>query len=72
MSEPCNGPGPVQERGRIRRDVPRFVIGCEEDEQDMGQMEAGMKNEMLHQDDMEVYKNESVSERNEWHHVATW
>ncbi|XP_032445689.1 inositol hexakisphosphate and diphosphoinositol-pentakisphosphate kinase 2 isoform X11 [Xiphophorus hellerii] len=63
MSEPCNGPGPVQERGRIRRDVPRFVIGCEEDEQDMGQMEAGMKNEMLHQDDMEVYENESPSER---------
>ncbi|XP_027882847.1 inositol hexakisphosphate and diphosphoinositol-pentakisphosphate kinase 2 isoform X11 [Xiphophorus couchianus] len=63
MSEPCNRPGPVQERGRIRRDVPRFVIGCEEDEQDMGQMEAGMKNEMLHQDDMEVYENESPSER---------
>ncbi|XP_054915083.1 inositol hexakisphosphate and diphosphoinositol-pentakisphosphate kinase 2 isoform X12 [Poeciliopsis prolifica] len=63
MSEPCNGPGPVEERGRIRRDVPRFVIGCEEDEQDMGQMEAGMKNEMLRQDDMEVYENESPSER---------
>ncbi|XP_043981447.1 inositol hexakisphosphate and diphosphoinositol-pentakisphosphate kinase 1 isoform X7 [Gambusia affinis] len=63
MSEPCNGPGPVEERGRIRRDVPRFVIGCEEDEQDMGQMEAGMKNEMLRQDDMEVYGNESPSER---------
>ncbi|XP_008408959.1 inositol hexakisphosphate and diphosphoinositol-pentakisphosphate kinase 2 isoform X15 [Poecilia reticulata] len=63
MSEPCNGPRPVEERGRIRRDVPRFVIGCEEDEQDMGQMEAGMKNEMLHQDDMEVYENESPSER---------
>ncbi|XP_016516974.1 inositol hexakisphosphate and diphosphoinositol-pentakisphosphate kinase 1 isoform X14 [Poecilia formosa] len=63
MSEPCNGPGPVEEQGWIRRDVPRFVIGCEEDEQDMGQMEAGMKNEMLRQDDMEVYENESSSER---------
>ncbi|KAM4553023.1 inositol hexakisphosphate and diphosphoinositol-pentakisphosphate kinase 1 isoform 1-T1 [Fundulus diaphanus] len=63
MSEPCNGPGPVEERGRIRGGVPCSVIGCEEDEQDMGQMEAGMKNEMLRQEDMEDDENESPSER---------
>uniref|UniRef100_A0A3Q2PSW1 Inositol hexakisphosphate and diphosphoinositol-pentakisphosphate kinase n=1 Tax=Fundulus heteroclitus TaxID=8078 RepID=A0A3Q2PSW1_FUNHE len=63
MSEPCNGPGPAEERGRIRGGVPCSVIGCEEDEQDMGQMEAGMKNEMLRQEDMEDDDNESPSER---------
>uniref|UniRef100_A0A146X6C5 Inositol hexakisphosphate and diphosphoinositol-pentakisphosphate kinase n=1 Tax=Fundulus heteroclitus TaxID=8078 RepID=A0A146X6C5_FUNHE len=63
MSEPCNGPGPAEERGRIGGGVPCSVIGCEEDEQDMGQMEAGMKNEMLRQEDMEDDENESPSER---------
>ncbi|XP_036002823.1 inositol hexakisphosphate and diphosphoinositol-pentakisphosphate kinase 2 isoform X4 [Fundulus heteroclitus] len=63
MSEPHNGPGPAEERGRIRGGVPCSVIGCEEDEQDMGQMEAGMKNEMLRQEDMEDDENESPSER---------
>ncbi|KAM4734800.1 inositol hexakisphosphate and diphosphoinositol-pentakisphosphate kinase 2 isoform 2-T2 [Anableps anableps] len=63
MSEPCNGPGPVEERGQIHGDVPRFVIGCEEDEQDMGQMEAGMKNEMFRHKNMEDDENESPSER---------
>lgn len=64
MSEPRNGPGSVEEQARIRRDVPRFVIGCEEDEQDMGQMEAGMKNEMFREEDMEDDENESVRKRN--------
>ncbi|XP_015243574.1 PREDICTED: inositol hexakisphosphate and diphosphoinositol-pentakisphosphate kinase 1-like [Cyprinodon variegatus] len=45
------------------RSVPRFVIGCKEDEQSMGQMEAGMKNEMFRQEDMEDDEIESPSER---------
>ncbi|XP_033940344.1 inositol hexakisphosphate and diphosphoinositol-pentakisphosphate kinase 2 isoform X10 [Pseudochaenichthys georgianus] len=51
------------ERGRSHRDVPRFVIGCGDDEQDMGQMEAGMKNEMFREEDMEGDDDESPPER---------
>jgi len=61
MSEPCKGRGPVKEQGRIHRNVPRFVVGCEDDEQDMGQMEAGMKKEMFREEDMEDDEDESVS-----------
>ncbi|XP_037834113.1 inositol hexakisphosphate and diphosphoinositol-pentakisphosphate kinase 2 isoform X4 [Kryptolebias marmoratus] len=64
MSELCNGPGRAEEQGWSRRDVPRFVIGCEEDEQDMGQMDAGMKKETFREEDMEDEdENESPSER---------
>ncbi|XP_072242428.1 inositol hexakisphosphate and diphosphoinositol-pentakisphosphate kinase 2 isoform X1 [Leuresthes tenuis] len=63
MSEPCKGRGPAKEQGRIHRNVPRFVVGCEDDEQDMGQMEAGMKKEMFREEDMEEDEDESPSER---------
>ncbi|XP_071348299.1 inositol hexakisphosphate and diphosphoinositol-pentakisphosphate kinase 2-like isoform X1 [Trachinotus anak] len=69
MSEPCEGPGARAgagagaAQGRGDRDVPRFVVGCEDDEQDMGQMEAGMKNEMFREEEMEDDDDESPSER---------
>uniref|UniRef100_A0A3P8T0K5 Inositol hexakisphosphate and diphosphoinositol-pentakisphosphate kinase n=1 Tax=Amphiprion percula TaxID=161767 RepID=A0A3P8T0K5_AMPPE len=63
MSEPCDGPGPGEEWGRSQRDVPLFVVGCEDDEQDMGQMEAGMKNEMFREEEMEHDEDQSPSER---------
>ncbi|XP_008292126.1 inositol hexakisphosphate and diphosphoinositol-pentakisphosphate kinase 2 isoform X3 [Stegastes partitus] len=63
MSEPCDGPGPGEEQGRSHRDVPLFVVGCEDDEQDVGQMEAGMKNEMFREEEMEDDEDESPSER---------
>ncbi|XP_056272056.1 inositol hexakisphosphate and diphosphoinositol-pentakisphosphate kinase 2 isoform X4 [Pseudoliparis swirei] len=63
MSEACDGPGDGHEEGRDRRDVPWFVVGCGDDEQDMGQMEAGMKNEMFREEDMEDYEDESLPER---------
>uniref|UniRef100_A0A8C4DEF5 Inositol hexakisphosphate and diphosphoinositol-pentakisphosphate kinase n=1 Tax=Dicentrarchus labrax TaxID=13489 RepID=A0A8C4DEF5_DICLA len=71
MFKPCNGPGPGQEirpgagegLGQGQRDIPRFVLGCEDDEQDMGQMEAGMKNEMYREEDMEDDEDESPPER---------
>lgn len=62
MSELCNGPGPAEEQGRSHRDVPRFVIGCEDDEHDMDQMDAGMKKETFPEENMEDDdENESVS-----------
>lgn len=65
MSEQCDGPGsgprPGEGQGRGQRDAPRFVVGCEDDEQDMDQMEAGMKNEMFREEDMEDDEFESVS-----------
>ncbi|XP_019116675.1 inositol hexakisphosphate and diphosphoinositol-pentakisphosphate kinase 1 isoform X1 [Larimichthys crocea] len=72
MSEPCHGKtGPVsasgsvsgEGQGRNQRDVPRFVLGCEDDEQDMGQMETGMKNKMYREEDMKDDEDESPSER---------
>ncbi|XP_056243342.1 inositol hexakisphosphate and diphosphoinositol-pentakisphosphate kinase 1 isoform X2 [Seriola aureovittata] len=67
MSEPCEGPGAgsgVEDgKGWGDRDFPRFVVGCEDDEQDMGQMEAGMKNEMFREEEMEDDEDESPSER---------
>ena len=74
MSEPRTGPGPAGGREWSRRDVPRFVIGSEDEEQDMGQMEAGMKNNAF-QEDMEDEEDESVS--NSWdltnpHVVQVW
>ncbi|XP_040893710.1 inositol hexakisphosphate and diphosphoinositol-pentakisphosphate kinase 2 isoform X3 [Toxotes jaculatrix] len=65
MSEPCDGPGPGAREGQGRGDrhVPLFVVGCDNDEQDMGQMEAGMKNEMFREEEMEDDEDESPSER---------
>lgn len=71
MSEPCDGPGPGQGpgagagegQGQSQRDVPRFLVGSDDDEQDMGQMEAGMKNEMFREEEMEDDDDESVSDR---------
>ncbi|XP_037539191.1 inositol hexakisphosphate and diphosphoinositol-pentakisphosphate kinase 1 [Nematolebias whitei] len=64
MSELCIGLRRVEEQGQSRRDVPRFVIGCEEDEHDMGQMDAGMMNETVREENMEDDdENESPSER---------
>lgn len=63
MSEPCDGPGAGAGQGRDRRDVPRFVLGCEDDEQYASQMEAGMKNEMYREEEMEDDEDESVSGR---------
>lgn len=63
MSKPLTGPEPKEEQGRSHAVVPRFVVGCEDDEPDMGQMEAGMKNEMYREEEMEDDDDESVSDR---------
>lgn len=64
MSEPRDGAGPEagERQGLGQREVPRFVVGCEDDEQDMGQMETGMKNEMYREEEMEDDEDESVSD----------
>lgn len=59
MSEAC-----ARQAGGGHRDIPRFVVGCEDDEQDVGQMQAGMKNEMFRENKMEEDDDdESVSNR---------
>ncbi|KAM7415043.1 hypothetical protein PAMA_019732 [Pampus argenteus] len=70
MSEPYDGPragtgeGEEEEgQGRGHRDAPRFVVGCEDDEQDVGQMDVDMKNEMFREEEMEDEDDESPSER---------
>ncbi|XP_054475134.1 inositol hexakisphosphate and diphosphoinositol-pentakisphosphate kinase 1 isoform X2 [Anoplopoma fimbria] len=63
MYQACDGPGTVDGEGRSDRGVARFVVGCGDDEQDMGQMEAGMKNEMFREEDMEDCEDESPPER---------
>ncbi|XP_031715009.1 inositol hexakisphosphate and diphosphoinositol-pentakisphosphate kinase 1 isoform X8 [Anarrhichthys ocellatus] len=63
MSKPCVGPEEEDAEGRGDRGVPWFVVGCGDDEQDMGQMEAGMKNEMFREEDMDDYDDESPPER---------
>ncbi|KAL7401518.1 hypothetical protein ABVT39_000932 [Epinephelus coioides] len=63
MYRTCDGPRPGDGQGRSDRDVPRFVIGCGDDEHDMGQMEAGMRNEMCREEEMEDYEDESPPER---------
>lgn len=62
MSEPSDGPGAGARQGRGRRDVPRLVLAGEGDEQDAGQMEADLKNEMYREKDVEDDEDESVSE----------
>lgn len=63
MSEPWDGlrPGPGRGPRRSHRNVPQFVVGCEDDGQDLGQMEAGMKNDVFREADMEDEEDESVS-----------
>nr|XP_020478455.1 inositol hexakisphosphate and diphosphoinositol-pentakisphosphate kinase 2-like isoform X17 [Monopterus albus] len=65
MSKPCDGPGAGAEEGQEcdHRDIPRFVIGCDDDEQDVGQMETGMKNKMFRDEEMEDDEDELPSER---------
>ncbi|XP_069384415.1 inositol hexakisphosphate and diphosphoinositol-pentakisphosphate kinase 2 isoform X1 [Paralichthys olivaceus] len=64
MSEPCDRPAPGawEGRGRGDRDVV-FVVGGEDDEQYIGQMETGMRNEMFQEEEMEDDEDESPSER---------
>ncbi|XP_029909555.1 inositol hexakisphosphate and diphosphoinositol-pentakisphosphate kinase 1 isoform X4 [Myripristis murdjan] len=63
MSEACAGGGGAI-HGRGHRDVPHFVVGCEDDEQHMGQMEGGMKNKVFSvEGEMEDEDDESPSER---------
>ncbi|KAM9377149.1 inositol hexakisphosphate and diphosphoinositol-pentakisphosphate kinase 1 isoform 2-T2 [Pholidichthys leucotaenia] len=63
MSERCRGTALVEEQRWGHRNVSRFVVGCEDDEWDMGQRDAGMKNEMYREEDMEDDDDESPSER---------
>lgn len=71
MSDPCHGsepgPGAGAVDGEEQRDqtssVPRFLLGCDDDELDMGQMEAGMKNNMYREEDMEDDEDDSVGGR---------
>ena len=61
MSEPCDGPAPGAWEGRSVRNAPLFVVGSEDDEQDMGQVETGMRNEMFREEEMEDDEDGSVS-----------
>ncbi|XP_044212382.1 inositol hexakisphosphate and diphosphoinositol-pentakisphosphate kinase 2 isoform X12 [Thunnus albacares] len=72
MSQPCDGLRPgagegegegEEGQGRVHQDAPRFLVGSEDDEQDRGQMEAGMKNEMFREEEMEDEDDGSPSER---------
>ncbi|KAG7221130.1 hypothetical protein INR49_017601 [Caranx melampygus] len=67
MTDTCEGPGAGagtgDGQGRGGGDVPRFVVGFEDDELDIGQMEAGMKNKMFREEEMEDDEDESPSER---------
>lgn len=60
MSDTCEGAG----AGRgDDGDVPRFVVGPEDDERDAGQTEAGMNDKMFREEEMEDDEDESVSSR---------
>ncbi|XP_076026288.1 inositol hexakisphosphate and diphosphoinositol-pentakisphosphate kinase 1 isoform X3 [Genypterus blacodes] len=50
-------------RGGHIRDIPRFMVGSEDDEQDLGLKQTGMKNEMFQENKMEDEEDESPSER---------
>ncbi|CAN9498828.1 unnamed protein product [Ophioblennius macclurei] len=65
MSKAHQGPGlrTGKARGLVNRDVPHFVIGCEDDERDMGQTEAGMNNEPFQEEEMEDNEDELPVER---------
>uniref|UniRef100_A0A3Q3NEA4 Inositol hexakisphosphate and diphosphoinositol-pentakisphosphate kinase n=1 Tax=Mastacembelus armatus TaxID=205130 RepID=A0A3Q3NEA4_9TELE len=60
---PRPGPGAGDGQGWDHRDVPRFVVGCDNDEQDIYQMETGMNDKMFQEEDMEDDDDESQSER---------
>ncbi|XP_026220650.1 LOW QUALITY PROTEIN: inositol hexakisphosphate and diphosphoinositol-pentakisphosphate kinase 2 [Anabas testudineus] len=66
MSGICDGltPGPGTAEGQVwdHRDVPRFMVGCDDDEQDMDQVEAGIKSDMFREEELED-DDESPSER---------
>nr|XP_054599077.1 inositol hexakisphosphate and diphosphoinositol-pentakisphosphate kinase 2 isoform X7 [Nothobranchius furzeri] len=57
MSMSGNESGQVDERGQILRDVPLFVIGCDDDELDSGQMDADVKKDSFQEEDMEDNDN---------------
>ncbi|XP_060932584.1 inositol hexakisphosphate and diphosphoinositol-pentakisphosphate kinase 1 isoform X2 [Limanda limanda] len=63
MSEPCGRPAPGSWEERSYRNAPLFVVGSEDDEQDMGQVETGMRNEMFREEEMEDDEDGSPSER---------
>uniref|UniRef100_A0A3B3BCD9 Inositol hexakisphosphate and diphosphoinositol-pentakisphosphate kinase n=1 Tax=Oryzias melastigma TaxID=30732 RepID=A0A3B3BCD9_ORYME len=55
MSGSSNGPGPEDKQEGRHKDIPRFVVGCEEDEEDddMDQVEIDMKSDNSREEDME-------------------
>lgn len=59
MLEPCVGAA-RKKQGWSCRDIPQFVVGYENYQRDMGQMDAGMKNEMFREEEMDD-DDESVS-----------
>ncbi|XP_013765882.1 inositol hexakisphosphate and diphosphoinositol-pentakisphosphate kinase 1 isoform X3 [Pundamilia nyererei] len=61
MLEPCVGAA-RKKQGWSCRDIPQFVVGYENYQRDMGQMDAGMKNEMFREEEMDD-DDESPSER---------
>lgn len=61
MLEPCVGAA-RKKQGWSCRDIPQFVVGYENYQRDMGQMDAGMKNEMFREEEMDD-DDESVSSR---------
>ncbi|XP_029377847.1 inositol hexakisphosphate and diphosphoinositol-pentakisphosphate kinase 2 isoform X1 [Echeneis naucrates] len=63
MSKPCKGTGPEEGQDRGDGDIALFVVGCEDDEQNMGEVEPGMKCEMFREEEMEDDEDESPSER---------
>ncbi|XP_030587089.1 inositol hexakisphosphate and diphosphoinositol-pentakisphosphate kinase 1 isoform X1 [Archocentrus centrarchus] len=62
MLAPCVGAGSEDKQGRSHRDIPRFVVGCENDDCDMGQTDTGLKNKMFRGEEMDD-DDESPSER---------
>lgn len=64
MSGSSNGPGPEDKQEGRHKDIPRFVVGCEEDEEDddMDQVEIDMKSDNSREEDMEE-DDDSVSHR---------
>lgn len=69
MLEPCVGAGSEDKQGWSHRGIPRFVVGCENDECDMGQTDTGMKNDMFRGEEMDD-DDESVSSRCAGAHAA--
>lgn len=53
----------MSEAGGGHRDIPRFVVGSEDDEQDLGPKQADMKNEVFQESEVEDEEDEEVSSR---------